>query len=92
MTELKQKDLDMRLKRIEGQIGGIRNMIANERYCIDILTQTSAISSALRKVEELILQNHLDTCVMEAIRSGDPQIQSEKTNEILMLVSKFRKG
>lgn len=81
----------VRLARIEGQVQGVRRMIEKERYCIDILTQLSAVTAAVRKVEALILENHLQTCVAEAMRSGDPELQQEKIAEIMLAVQRFRK-
>lgn len=59
-----------RLKIIEGQVRGLQKMIDKEHYCIDIITQTSAIKQALSGVEDFILQNHLSTHVIEQIKSG----------------------
>lgn len=92
MMDEKQKDkLASRLKRIEGQIGGIRKMIEEDRYCIDILTQTSAVVSALRGVEDLVMQNHLNTCVVDAIRSEDRDEQQKKLDEVMDVIGKFRR-
>ena len=90
--EEKQKDLALRrLRRIEGQVRGIQKMINENRYCIDILTQTSAIVAALHGVEDLVMENHLNTCVAAAMRSNDPQNKAEKINEMMTVISKFRK-
>jgi CsoR family transcriptional regulator, copper-sensing transcriptional repressor len=59
-----------RLKIIEGQIRGLQKMVDKEEYCIDIITQTSAVKQALSGIEDLILQNHLSTHVIEQIKSG----------------------
>jgi CsoR family transcriptional regulator, copper-sensing transcriptional repressor len=59
-----------RLKITEGQIRGLQKLVDKEQYCIDIITQTSAIKQALSGVEDLILQNHLSTHVIEQIKSG----------------------
>ena len=59
-----------RLNYIEGHIGGIRKMVEEDRYCVDILRQTYAVRKALEKLEALILENHLHTCVPEGIRDG----------------------
>ena len=80
-----------RLRRIEGQVAGIARMIHEDRYCVDILTQTSAAVSALRGVEDLVMQNHLATCVSDAIRGGDPAAQQEKLDELMGVIGKFRK-
>ena len=80
-----------RLKRIEGQIRGIQKMIEEDRYCIDILSQTAAIVSALRGVEDMVMQHHLHTCVADAMRSDDSDLRREKVDEVMTVLSKFRK-
>ena len=69
-----------RLKIIEGQVRGLQKMVAAEQYCIDIITQSLAVKEALSGVEDLILENHLSTHVVEQIKSGK---QSRATKEIL---------
>jgi DNA-binding FrmR family transcriptional regulator len=91
MDENQKERVSARLKRIEGQIGGIRKMIEEDRYCIDILTQTSAVVSALRGVEDLVMQNHLNTCVVDAIKSDDEQEKQEKLDEVMDVIGKFRR-
>ena len=91
MNERLKTSVDNRLKRIEGQIAGIRRMVDDDRYCVDILTQTSAIVSALRGVEDLIMQNHLQTCVTDAIQGDDPGEKQEKIDELMSVIGKFRK-
>jgi DNA-binding FrmR family transcriptional regulator len=91
MGEAEKTKVANRLRRIQGQIGGIEKMIKEDRYCIDVLTQISAIVSALRGVEDLVMQNHLNTCVADAMRSEDPREQQEKVDEVLSVITKFRK-
>lgn len=69
-----------RLLRIEGQVRGLQKMVDEENYCIDIITQTSAIRSALRGVEDILLENHLSSCVVNQIKSGK---QKKAVGEIL---------
>ncbi len=69
-----------RLKIIEGQVRGLQKMVAAEQYCIDIITQSLAVKEALSGVEDLILENHLSTHVVDQIKSGK---QSRATKEIL---------
>ncbi|UCF96545.1 MAG: metal-sensitive transcriptional regulator [Spirochaetaceae bacterium] len=83
--------LSSRLRRIEGQVAGIRRMIAEDRYCVDILNQTSAAVSALRRVEDVVMENHLNTCVADAMRSDDPALKQEKTAEVMDVIARFRK-
>lgn len=80
-----------RLRRIEGQVGGVQKMVDEERYCVDILNQTAAIVSAIRGVENLIMENHLDTCVSEAMRSGDVDEQRRKISEVMEIIGKYRR-
>ena len=69
-VETKQQ-LKNRLRRIEGQVRGLQELVEKETYCIDVITQTSAIKSALSGVEDLLLENHLDTCASSQIKSGN---------------------
>ena len=80
-----------RLRRIEGQIRGIQRMVEQDRYCVDILTQTSAVIAALHGVEDLVMETHLNTCVADAMKSEDLQQKTEKIDEMMTVISKFRK-
>jgi DNA-binding FrmR family transcriptional regulator len=80
-----------RLKRIEGQVRGVTNMIETDRYCIDVLQQLRAIQSALGKVEDAILKDHAATCVERAIASGDSDEQREKFGELVDLISQVKR-
>ena len=91
MNQRLRTSVDNRLKRIEGQIAGIRRMISEDRYCVDVLTQTSAVVSALRGVEDLVMQNHLQTCVTDAIQGDDETQKREKIDELMAVIGKFRK-
>ncbi len=82
--KLKQ-DLLNRLRSIEGHIRGIQRMVEEDQYCVDILTQTSAIHKALEKVDVMILENHLETCVTTAIRSDDARERERVIRELLQL-------
>jgi DNA-binding FrmR family transcriptional regulator len=79
------------LKRIEGQVRGIQKMIDESRYCIDILTQLSSVVGAVRRVEENILNRHLRGCVRESFNKGSKENRSEKIDEIIEVLQKFRK-
>ena len=70
-TEKETKDLITRLSRIEGQVRGIKNMVEEERYCVDILNQVSAVQAALNSFNKELLANHIQTCVAEDIRAGN---------------------
>jgi DNA-binding FrmR family transcriptional regulator len=77
-----------RLKRIEGQVRGLSDMIEADRYCIDVVTQIAAARAALRRVEEEILRDHVAHCVEHAIRSGDKADQRQKIAELMDVVSR----
>ena len=72
-----QKQLQNRINRIMGQLGGIKNMIDDNRYCGDILIQIGAVESALQGLGYIVLQNHLQTCVAEEIKKGNEDILAE---------------
>ena len=80
-----------RLHRIEGQVRGIERMVDEERYCIDILTQISAVSTALESLALTILDDHVNHCVTGAIASGDQANAAAKTAELLAAVRRFAK-
>ncbi|MBU1021006.1 MAG: metal-sensitive transcriptional regulator [Firmicutes bacterium] len=88
--EVKDK-IDPRLARIEGQVKGIRAMVQNDRYCVDILLQLSAVISALKKVEDLVMENHLNTCVTDALKSDDEKESQLKITELMDVMAKFRR-
>lgn len=72
-----QEDLLKRLRRVEGQVQGISRMIADDRYCIDVLTQVSAATSALQSVSLKLLEAHLAGCVVEAAKKGGPEADAK---------------
>jgi len=78
-----------RLARIEGQVRGVARMIEEERYCIDILTQLGAVSTALEAVALLVLEDHVGHCVAGALASGDPLQAEVKSRELLEAVQRF---
>jgi len=82
---MKHTDIQKRLKRIEGQIKGLQKMIADETYCIDVITQTSAIRGALKSVEDVLLENHLATCVITQIKSGKEKKAIEEVLKVYKL-------
>jgi len=71
------KDLASRLNRIEGQVKGIKSMIERDEYCDDILTQISAVKSAMNAVAKILVENHMRVCVMEKLQEGDEEIIEE---------------
>ena len=81
-----KQQIESRLSRIEGQVRGLRKMVDEDRYCIDVLTQVSAVQSALQSVALLLLRDHTQHCVAEAIRSGDG---SDKVRELSEAVERL---
>ena len=80
-----QQDLQKRLNRAIGQLNGVKAMLDDNRYCGDVLTQLAAAESAVHKVSELILKNHLETCVVEQVRQGNEEI----IDEAFALIKRF---
>ncbi|MBI5564928.1 MAG: metal-sensitive transcriptional regulator [Chloroflexi bacterium] len=72
-----------RLKSIAGHVAGIERMVNEDAYCIDIIKQVQAVQAALNKVNDLILENHLNTCVIEAVRGDDKQERERVLGEIV---------
>ncbi len=77
-----------RLKRIEGQVRGLQRMVEEERYCADVLMQIASAHEALRGVGKLLMRNHLEHCVTEALRSGDERAAERAYAEVLDLMYK----
>ena len=82
-----KKDLITRLNRIEGQVRGIRTMVEEDRYCVDIVTQVSAIQSALNGFNKELLARHIKTCVSDDIQAGN----EEAVDELCDLLKKLMK-
>ncbi len=80
MHKQDNKKLLRRLSIIEGQIRGLRELIASGAYCIDVITQTSAVKQALSGVEDILLENHLSTCAINQIKKGN---EKKAVNEII---------
>jgi DNA-binding FrmR family transcriptional regulator len=80
-----------RLSRIEGQVRGLSKMVDEDRYCIDIVTQISAVRAALRRAEEEILADHVANCVEHAIASGDKREQRRKVAELIDVLSRAQR-
>lgn len=79
------------LKRIEGQIRGVQKMIADERYCVDILTQLHAVVGAIEHIENKILRKHLEGCVTHSFGTASQRDKASKIKEILELIERFRR-
>jgi CsoR family transcriptional regulator, copper-sensing transcriptional repressor len=78
-----------RLKRIEGQVGGLLRMVAEDRYCMEVLTQIAAVRAALHKVEEQVLRDHVGHCVADAFASGDAADQRHKVEELVEAIGRM---
>jgi CsoR family transcriptional regulator, copper-sensing transcriptional repressor len=81
-----------RLHRIEGQVRGIERMIEEDRYCIDVLTQISAVTTALESLAFVVLDDHVSHCVADALASGDEGAAEEKSRELLEAVHRFSRA
>jgi len=79
-----------RLGRIEGQIRGLAGMVESDRYCIDVVTQIAAARAALKRVEELVLKDHVAHCVEHAIASGDQKEQRRKVAELMEVLGRVQ--
>ena len=80
------------LKRIEGQVRGLQKMIDEKRYCVDILTQVSSVNAALFRVQDKILESHLNCCLMSALKGKSELERQKKVSEIFDLLKRFRKN
>ena len=88
VSDADREEITSRLSRIEGQIRGLKRMVDEDRYCGDILDQIHSVQQALKSVGRAITRNHLETCVTDAIRSGDETDAQESYDEIMGLLEK----
>ena len=88
MQDKHRHNLNNRLKRIEGQVRGINKMVSEDKYCIDIITQISAIKSSLTSVEAMILENHLEEHVVEQMKGKDSDAAINEMLKIYKLANK----
>lgn len=91
ITRERKIELLDRLNRIEGQIKGMKKMVEDDRYCLDILQQLSSTYEALRGVSKVILRNYLELCATDALQSKRKESQEEIYNELMDVVYKFAK-
>jgi DNA-binding FrmR family transcriptional regulator len=89
MQQTTKNSVLKRLSRIEGQVRGIAGMVEGDRYCVDVVTQISAVRAALHKVEEEILRDHVSHCVAEAFASGDVDQQRVKLEELVGTIGRM---
>lgn len=81
--------LRRRLARIEGQVRGIARMMEQDRPCVEVLTQLAAVGQALRRVSHEVLADHMESCVQEALESGDARASQRVSEEIAELMFKY---
>jgi len=89
MQEATKTSVLKRLSRIEGQVRGIAGMVGADRYCVDVVTQISAVRAALHKVEEEILRDHVAHCVAGAFASGNVDQQRQKIDELVDTIGRI---
>jgi len=89
LSDKEKKKLNNRLRRVIGQVEAVGRMIEEEEYCVDILMQLSAATGALSKVGQLVLEEHIKTCVRDAIESGDAVDRDEKLEELIKIFRKY---
>jgi len=78
-----------RLRRIEGQVQGVQRMVEEDKYCVDILLQLAAVQGAVEQAQKLLLGQHIESCVADAIRSGNSRDRQKKVAELLDVFSRF---
>jgi DNA-binding FrmR family transcriptional regulator len=86
--ETKRK-LATRLRRIAGQVSGLERMVAEDRYCVDVLLQIAAVRAALDAAGKVLLATHVESCVADAFASGRPRERRQKLDELLDVLSRF---
>lgn len=84
-SEALKTDVSRRINRAVGQLNGIKTMVEEDRYCGDVLTQLAAVESAVKAISRELMQDHLETCVVERIQSGDTEV----VDEVMGLFKKF---
>lgn len=87
MDDKNKSRIVRRLKLLEGQVRGLQKMIESDTYCIDVITQTSAVKQGLSNVEDLLLENHLGGCILNQVKSG----QTSKAKEEILKVYKLKR-
>lgn len=86
-----RQEAAQRLSRIEGQVKGIKKMVAEGRYCVEVMGQISAVQEALRGVGKLIMRNYLENCVTSSLRSGNQKKAQKTYGELMDVIYKFAK-
>lgn len=78
-----------RLRRIEGQVGGLHRMVTDDKYCVDVLLQLAAVQGALGQVGKILLANHIDTCVRHAFEEGDQAKHDRMIDELMEVFARY---
>jgi DNA-binding FrmR family transcriptional regulator len=91
VTNEQKEDVLRRLNRIEGQVKGLRRLVEADTYCVDVLTQISSVHEALRGVGKVIMRDHLQHCVTDALRTGDDAKAERTYQELMDVIYKFAK-
>ncbi len=86
--ETKQRTL-ARLRRIEGQVQGVQRMVEEEKYCVDVMLQISAIQGALEQVSKMLMHRHIESCVMDSMKAGSDQERAKKIEELIEVFSRY---
>lgn len=88
MNPERKEQVQGRLKKVAGQVGGIQRMVEGDRYCVDVLLQISAARAALAKVSKLLLESHIKTCVADAFESDAADDRADKIAELVRIFEK----
>ncbi len=91
MNNLLKKQLLNRMNYISGHLGGIKKMVKDDKYCIEIILQNEAVLAAIKKINEMILENHLNTCVTQAIKGKNEKERKRKFKELLKIYKNSNK-
>ncbi len=78
-----------RLRRIEGQVQGVQRMVEEEKYCVDVMLQISAIQGALEQVSKMLMHRHIESCVMDSMKAGSDQERAKKIEELIEVFSRY---
>lgn len=89
MDESTKKKLLARLRRAEGQLAGIRRMVEDDTYCVDVLTQLNAVQGAVGRVGQILLGSHIEHCVTDALRSGDEERRQATVEELMDVFARY---
>ncbi|MHC4914786.1 MAG: metal-sensitive transcriptional regulator [Planctomycetota bacterium] len=92
IDEKTARQLNSRLHKIAGQLGGLERMIESGRYCVDVLNQVAAVQAALGGVGKVLLRNHIETCVAEALSGRDREERRQKIDELVKIYGRFCKS